>query len=219
MQVPQGVLSIVGRIWLPSHPSSCTYPSPGDPRFVTMMSCTLPCALCSWHWLCCPGSATPVPLGSICEAAQLVLFPVLGHWLGAGPRPAPCDPACLPPADVAEEAGCPLSCAVSKRRPECEECGGLGSPTGRCEWRQGDGKGRSWKRPRDACRGNGTGRNGVLGPCQPGVALPAPGLLLAPHPPRGSRCQHSGQQCRAGERACEYSKWSPGWSHSGLGKV
>ncbi|XP_055131205.1 proto-oncogene tyrosine-protein kinase receptor Ret isoform X13 [Symphalangus syndactylus] len=43
--------------------------------------------------------------------------------------------------DVAEEAGCPLSCAVSKRRPECEECGGLGSPTGRCEWRQGDGKG------------------------------------------------------------------------------
>ncbi|XP_055131199.1 proto-oncogene tyrosine-protein kinase receptor Ret isoform X8 [Symphalangus syndactylus] len=42
---------------------------------------------------------------------------------------------------VAEEAGCPLSCAVSKRRPECEECGGLGSPTGRCEWRQGDGKG------------------------------------------------------------------------------
>ncbi|NP_001393711.1 proto-oncogene tyrosine-protein kinase receptor Ret isoform x precursor [Homo sapiens] len=43
--------------------------------------------------------------------------------------------------DVAEEAGCPLSCAVSKRRLECEECGGLGSPTGRCEWRQGDGKG------------------------------------------------------------------------------
>ncbi|XP_049750628.1 proto-oncogene tyrosine-protein kinase receptor Ret isoform X4 [Elephas maximus indicus] len=42
---------------------------------------------------------------------------------------------------VAEAAGCPLSCAVSKRRPECEECGGLGSLTGRCEWRQGDGKG------------------------------------------------------------------------------
>ncbi|XP_008588751.1 PREDICTED: proto-oncogene tyrosine-protein kinase receptor Ret, partial [Galeopterus variegatus] len=42
---------------------------------------------------------------------------------------------------VAEEVGCPLSCAVSKRRPECEECGGLGSPTGRCEWRQGDSKG------------------------------------------------------------------------------
>ncbi|XP_012634397.1 proto-oncogene tyrosine-protein kinase receptor Ret [Microcebus murinus] len=42
---------------------------------------------------------------------------------------------------VAEEVDCPLSCAVSKRRPECEECGGLGSPTGRCEWRQGDGKG------------------------------------------------------------------------------
>ncbi|XP_006902802.1 PREDICTED: proto-oncogene tyrosine-protein kinase receptor Ret [Elephantulus edwardii] len=42
---------------------------------------------------------------------------------------------------VAEAPGCPLSCAVSKRRPECEECGGLGSLTGRCEWRQGDGKG------------------------------------------------------------------------------
>ncbi|XP_054432833.1 proto-oncogene tyrosine-protein kinase receptor Ret isoform X2 [Pteronotus mesoamericanus] len=42
---------------------------------------------------------------------------------------------------VAEEPGCPLSCAVSKRRSECEECGGLGSPTGKCEWRQGDGKG------------------------------------------------------------------------------
>lgn len=48
----------------------------------------------------------------------------------------------LPPPDTAEEPGCPLSCAVSKRRPECEECGGLGSLTGRCEWRQGDGKGR-----------------------------------------------------------------------------
>ncbi|KAM9051704.1 proto-oncogene tyrosine-protein kinase receptor Ret isoform 13-T13 [Megaptera novaeangliae] len=43
--------------------------------------------------------------------------------------------------NVAEEPGCPLSCAVSKRRPECEECSGLGSLTGRCEWRQGDGKG------------------------------------------------------------------------------
>ncbi|KAM6157288.1 proto-oncogene tyrosine-protein kinase receptor Ret isoform 9-T9 [Erethizon dorsatum] len=42
---------------------------------------------------------------------------------------------------VAEAAGCPLSCAVSKRRPECEECGGLGALSGRCEWRQGDGKG------------------------------------------------------------------------------
>ncbi|KAB0384652.1 hypothetical protein FD755_006569, partial [Muntiacus reevesi] len=42
---------------------------------------------------------------------------------------------------VPEEPGCPLSCAVSKRQPECEECGGLGSLTGRCEWRQGDGKG------------------------------------------------------------------------------
>ncbi|XP_027627305.1 proto-oncogene tyrosine-protein kinase receptor Ret isoform X3 [Tupaia chinensis] len=43
--------------------------------------------------------------------------------------------------NVAEKAGCTLSCAINKRRPECEECGGLGSPTGRCEWKQGDGKG------------------------------------------------------------------------------
>ncbi|XP_028719901.1 proto-oncogene tyrosine-protein kinase receptor Ret [Peromyscus leucopus] len=42
---------------------------------------------------------------------------------------------------VAEEEDCPKSCAGNKRRPDCEECGGLGSPTGRCEWRQGDGKG------------------------------------------------------------------------------
>lgn len=42
---------------------------------------------------------------------------------------------------VAEEVDCPKSCSVNKRQPECEECGGLGSPTGRCEWRQGDGKG------------------------------------------------------------------------------
>ncbi|XP_069882583.1 proto-oncogene tyrosine-protein kinase receptor Ret-like [Dipodomys merriami] len=42
---------------------------------------------------------------------------------------------------VAEDIGCPLSCAVSKRQSECEDCGGLGSPTGRCKWRQGDGNG------------------------------------------------------------------------------
>lgn len=63
--------------------------------------------------------------------------------MGARGRLAPCD-CFLPPLDVPEEPGCPLSCAVSKRRPECEECGGLGSLTGRCEWRQGDGKGRPW---------------------------------------------------------------------------
>uniref|UniRef100_A0A8C5KRS7 Proto-oncogene tyrosine-protein kinase receptor Ret n=1 Tax=Jaculus jaculus TaxID=51337 RepID=A0A8C5KRS7_JACJA len=40
-----------------------------------------------------------------------------------------------------EKANCPWSCSVNKRQPECEECGGLGSPTGTCEWRQGDGKG------------------------------------------------------------------------------
>ncbi|XP_028917087.1 proto-oncogene tyrosine-protein kinase receptor Ret [Ornithorhynchus anatinus] len=40
-----------------------------------------------------------------------------------------------------QEQGCPSSCAVSKRRSECEECGGLGTLTGKCQWRQGDGKG------------------------------------------------------------------------------
>ncbi|KAM5237015.1 proto-oncogene tyrosine-protein kinase receptor Ret isoform 16-T16 [Ctenodactylus gundi] len=43
--------------------------------------------------------------------------------------------------DVAEPEGCPVSCAVNKRRLECEECGGLGAPSGQCEWRQGDGRG------------------------------------------------------------------------------
>ncbi|KAM5237017.1 proto-oncogene tyrosine-protein kinase receptor Ret isoform 18-T18 [Ctenodactylus gundi] len=44
-------------------------------------------------------------------------------------------------ANVAEPEGCPVSCAVNKRRLECEECGGLGAPSGQCEWRQGDGRG------------------------------------------------------------------------------
>uniref|UniRef100_A0A8D0HEW8 Proto-oncogene tyrosine-protein kinase receptor Ret n=1 Tax=Sphenodon punctatus TaxID=8508 RepID=A0A8D0HEW8_SPHPU len=35
----------------------------------------------------------------------------------------------------------PDSCAVSKRRSECEECGGMGVLTGKCQWRQGSGKG------------------------------------------------------------------------------
>ncbi|OZC05450.1 hypothetical protein X798_07573, partial [Onchocerca flexuosa] len=60
--------------------------------------------------------------------------------MGAHGRLAPHD-CFLPPLDMPEEPGCPLSCVVSKRQPECEECGGLGSLTGRCEWRQGDGKG------------------------------------------------------------------------------
>ncbi|XP_006774567.1 PREDICTED: proto-oncogene tyrosine-protein kinase receptor Ret, partial [Myotis davidii] len=46
------------------------------------------------------------------------------------------------PLLITVEGTCgPLSCAISKRRSECEECGGLGSLTGRCEWRQGHGKG------------------------------------------------------------------------------
>ncbi|KAM4704109.1 proto-oncogene tyrosine-protein kinase receptor Ret [Rhinophrynus dorsalis] len=36
---------------------------------------------------------------------------------------------------------CPQSCSESKHRSECEECGGLGSLTGRCQWRQGHGEG------------------------------------------------------------------------------
>lgn len=64
----------------------------------------------------------------------------------------------LPPPDMAEEPGCPLSCAISKRRSECEECGGLGSLTGRCEWRQGDGKGRPHTEP-GAC-GQAANRGG-----------------------------------------------------------
>lgn len=69
-----------------------------------------------------------------------------GYWWDTRSRPAPVT-SFLPSADVAEEPGCPLSCAVSKRRPECEECGGLGSLMGSCEWRQGDGKGRPHAEP------------------------------------------------------------------------
>ncbi|KAH0623422.1 hypothetical protein JD844_006165 [Phrynosoma platyrhinos] len=36
---------------------------------------------------------------------------------------------------------CPDSCAVSKTRLECEECGGAGVLMGKCQWRQGSGKG------------------------------------------------------------------------------
>uniref|UniRef100_A0A8C9F701 Ret proto-oncogene n=1 Tax=Pavo cristatus TaxID=9049 RepID=A0A8C9F701_PAVCR len=40
-----------------------------------------------------------------------------------------------------KEEDCPDSCAMSKHLAECEECGGLGVLTGRCQWRQGSGKG------------------------------------------------------------------------------
>ncbi|XP_078499070.1 proto-oncogene tyrosine-protein kinase receptor Ret [Lissotriton helveticus] len=40
-----------------------------------------------------------------------------------------------------KEEECPYSCSESRHRGECEECGGLGTLTGRCQWRQGDGKG------------------------------------------------------------------------------
>eukprot|EP00079_Xenopus_tropicalis_P009689 XP_002933941.2 PREDICTED: proto-oncogene tyrosine-protein kinase receptor Ret isoform X2 [Xenopus tropicalis] len=39
------------------------------------------------------------------------------------------------------EDNCPRSCSESKQKSECEECGGLGSLTGRCQWRQGHGEG------------------------------------------------------------------------------
>lgn len=45
------------------------------------------------------------------------------------------------PTVLKKEEDCPESCAVSKRYAECEECGGLGVLTGRCQWRQGSGKG------------------------------------------------------------------------------
>lgn len=84
------------------------------------------------------------------ETVELLLHSVHLRGLETGCTPAPVTLACLSLPAIAEEVGCPKSCAVNKRRPECEECGGLGSPTGRCEWRQGDGKGRpgSWWRVR-----------------------------------------------------------------------
>ncbi|KAM8924658.1 proto-oncogene tyrosine-protein kinase receptor Ret [Pelodytes ibericus] len=39
------------------------------------------------------------------------------------------------------EEQCQGSCSENKQRSECEECGGLGSLTGRCQWRQGYGEG------------------------------------------------------------------------------
>ncbi|XP_040176609.1 proto-oncogene tyrosine-protein kinase receptor Ret [Rana temporaria] len=36
---------------------------------------------------------------------------------------------------------CPRSCSGNKHQDECEMCGGLGSLTGRCQWRQGHGEG------------------------------------------------------------------------------
>ncbi|TFK09499.1 caveolin-1 [Platysternon megacephalum] len=42
---------------------------------------------------------------------------------------------------IKKEEDCPESCAVNKHRAECEECGGVGVLTGKCQWRQGSGKG------------------------------------------------------------------------------
>ncbi|XP_039609069.1 proto-oncogene tyrosine-protein kinase receptor Ret isoform X1 [Polypterus senegalus] len=39
------------------------------------------------------------------------------------------------------EEYCPRSCAENKFQSDCEGCGGLGTPTGQCQWRQGSGKG------------------------------------------------------------------------------
>ncbi|XP_039196683.1 proto-oncogene tyrosine-protein kinase receptor Ret [Crotalus tigris] len=42
---------------------------------------------------------------------------------------------------IHNDENCPDSCAMSKRRSECEECGGVGVLMGKCQWRQGSGKG------------------------------------------------------------------------------
>ncbi|ETE69354.1 Proto-oncogene tyrosine-protein kinase receptor Ret, partial [Ophiophagus hannah] len=42
---------------------------------------------------------------------------------------------------IQSDKNCPDSCAMSKRRSECEECGGVGVLMGKCQWRQGSGKG------------------------------------------------------------------------------
>ncbi|XP_071985482.1 proto-oncogene tyrosine-protein kinase receptor Ret [Engystomops pustulosus] len=42
---------------------------------------------------------------------------------------------------IQDEENCPTSCSGNRNRRECEECGGLGSLTGRCQWRQGYGDG------------------------------------------------------------------------------
>ncbi|KAM7171244.1 proto-oncogene tyrosine-protein kinase receptor Ret isoform 1-T1 [Macrochelys suwanniensis] len=42
---------------------------------------------------------------------------------------------------IKKEEDCPECCAVNKHRAECEECGGVGVLTGKCQWRQGSGKG------------------------------------------------------------------------------
>lgn len=120
------------------------------------LSCLGPCHTILW---------LPQNLWSFSpETVELLLHSV--HWRGleTGPTPAPVTLACLSvmlPA-ITEEVGCPKSCAVNKRRPECEECGGLGSPTGRCEWRQGDGKGRRGSRQGVV---GGTGEEGKGGGC------------------------------------------------------
>ncbi|KAG8435024.1 hypothetical protein GDO86_013113 [Hymenochirus boettgeri] len=42
---------------------------------------------------------------------------------------------------IKDEENCPRSCSESRQRSECEECGGFGSLSGRCQWRQGYGEG------------------------------------------------------------------------------
>ncbi|KAM6443115.1 proto-oncogene tyrosine-protein kinase receptor Ret isoform 1-T1 [Liasis olivaceus] len=42
---------------------------------------------------------------------------------------------------IHNDEDCPDSCAMSKTRSECEECGGVGVLMGKCQWRQGSRKG------------------------------------------------------------------------------
>ncbi|KAM4636533.1 proto-oncogene tyrosine-protein kinase receptor Ret [Discoglossus pictus] len=44
-------------------------------------------------------------------------------------------------AAINEEDDCPKSCSVNKQQDECEECGGLGATSRRCQWRKGHGDG------------------------------------------------------------------------------
>lgn len=45
-------------------------------------------------------------------------------------------------ANIVSQESLPfLSCAVNRRRADCESVRGLGATTGKCQWRQGTGKG------------------------------------------------------------------------------
>lgn len=135
--------------------SSCvSFAEPGHPHILPVLVYSPARRItrtCLWLWRPNPVHQTlftPEPMEPYCRGSVELLHSVHGGGLETGPTSAPVTLTCLSLPDVAEEEDCPKSCAGNKRRPDCEECGGLGSPTGRCEWRQGDGKGRSERRER-----------------------------------------------------------------------